>query len=290
MMTQSKLKNIDYQSIAKLFSPVYIDHIANNDLQQIDWLVENCKNYYHEYEAFTLKEAYSYFYKLLLKHYKNEYVYKNLIYKNLILKNHKIDECVSIPEFSVGFSKADLAVFNGTSSVYEIKSDKDSTDRLSTQIADYKKFFEFVNVVVSEKHLNKVKTIVSEDVGIFIISANNKIINVREPISNIKNLDLKTLFYSLRKNEYMTIILKKYGFIPDVPNTLIFKECYNLFKLIDLDELHSFVVEILKTRSMKSAQIDLIGKLPESLKSISLSKRYNKRKCDNIIKVIETLY
>lgn len=48
-----------------------------------------------------------------------------------------------IPEFNVGASKADLAVFNGTSTVYEIKSEIDSTERLKSQMGDYENFLNF---------------------------------------------------------------------------------------------------------------------------------------------------
>ena len=47
-----------------------------------------------------------------------------------------------INEFRVCNSKADIAIINGKSTVYEIKSKYDSLDRLESQIADYKKVFD----------------------------------------------------------------------------------------------------------------------------------------------------
>ncbi|WP_265131246.1 sce7726 family protein [Chryseobacterium oranimense] len=287
MKIETKLNNSDYASIAKLFSPVYFDHMANQNEDEIEVLINSFKNYCKDVESFTLKNAYSYFYKLLLKNYKNEYIFKNLIFKDLILKNHKIYDCVSIPEFNVGLSKADLAVFNGTSTVYEIKSDKDSTERLSSQINDYLNFFEFLNVVISERHLKKVKSIIPSQVGILLISGTGRIDIYREAKSNIENITHRGLFNSLRRNEYLSIIQKQFGIVLDTPNTKIFTESYNLFQEINIKEAHFKVVDVLKLRNFKQDHIDLIKKIPDSLKSISLGKRYNKKKCDNILMFLD---
>lgn len=290
MKIETKLNNSDYASIAKLFSPVYFDHMANQNEKEIEFLINTFKNYCTDIENFTLKNAYSYFYNLLLKNYRNEYIYKNVIFKDLILKNHKIHDCVSIPEFNVGLSKADLAVFNGTSTVYEIKSDKDSTERLFSQINDYLNFFEFLNVVISEKHLKKVKSIIPSHVGILLISGKGRIVVYRAAESNIKNITHRVLFNSLRKNEYLSIIHKHFNITVDIPNTRIFTECYNLFKKINIENAHFHVVEALKLRNFKPEHIDLIKNFPNSLKSISLGKRYNKRKCENISMFLDRNY
>lgn len=290
MKIETKLNNSDYASIAKLFSPVYFDYMANQNEGEIENLINNFKSYCKDIESFTLKNAYSYFYKLLLKNYKNEYIFKNLIFKDLILKNHKIYDCVSIPEFNVGLSKADLAVFNGTSTVYEIKSDKDSTERLHSQITDYLSFFEFLNVVISEKHLKKVKSIIPSHVGILLISGTGRIDIHREAESNIENITHRGLFNSLRRNEYLSIIQKQFEITVNTPNTKIFTECYNLFLEMNIQDAHFNVVESLKLRNFGQEHIDLIKKFPDSLKSISLGKRYNKKKCDNISMFLDRNY
>ncbi|MDG4869606.1 hypothetical protein P8631_16605, partial [Guyparkeria sp. 1SP6A2] len=87
MKIVTKLNNSDYAVIAKLFSPVYFDHLANQNEKEIGFLIDSFKNYCKDVDCFTLRSAYSHFYKLLLKNYKNEYVFKNLIFKDLILKN-----------------------------------------------------------------------------------------------------------------------------------------------------------------------------------------------------------
>lgn len=290
MKIESKLNNSDYASIAKLFSPIYIDHFANNQFKEIDKLVEVFKSYISFKKDFTILDCYNRVYKILEKNYKNEYVFKNFIFRKLILSNHEMSSCVAIPEFNVDSSKADLAVFNGTSTVYEIKSDIDTTERLASQLNDYNRFFEHINVVISEKHLEKVKKIITDNVGIYILTLDNKIIKDRDSTSNMNNIYHKSLFYSLRKPEYLYIIKSKFGFEPDMPNTLIFDYCFDLFKKIDINEAHDLTLQALKQRLLKKEQVDLIKELPDSLKTISLTKRYNRVKCENILQNIHKIY
>ncbi|GEN76913.1 sce7726 family protein [Chryseobacterium hagamense] len=290
MKIKSKLNKSDYIQISKLFSTASFNSFASQDEEKINTIVNTFKEYCIDYHEFTLAQAYVTFYKLLAKKYKNEYVYKNIVLKDIILKNHHIKDCITIPEFNVNKSKADLAVFNGTSTVYEIKSEIDSTDRLKSQMSDYESFFEFLNVVISQRHLSKVKRIVPFAVGIYVLDDKCKIILEREATSNLSNITHKSLFYALRKPEYLYIIERKFGYIPKIPNTQIFAYCYGLFCSIEIEEAHNLVIEALRLRQFKDEQINLISLLPESLKPISFTKRYNKSNCDNIINSLKILH
>lgn len=290
MKIKSKLNKSDYIQISKLFSTASFNSFALQDEEKINTIVNTFKEYCIDYHEFTLAQAYVTFYKLLAKKYKNEYVYKNVVLKDIILKNHHIKDCITIPEFIVNKSKADLAVFNGTSTVYEIKSEIDSTDRLKSQMSDYESFFEFLNVVISQRHLSKVKRIVPFAAGIYVLDDNCKIILEREATSNLSNITHKSLFYALRKPEYLYIIERKFGYIPKIPNTQIFAYCYGLFCTVEIEEAHNLVIEALRLRQFKDEQINLISSLPESLKPISFTKRYNKSNCDNIINSLTILH
>lgn len=77
-----------------------------------------------------------------------------------------------IPELFVdGFSRrADLVMANGKLSVFEIKSPRDSLDRLDGQVESYCKFFEQVTVVCAPKHLAGVMARAPETVGVWTIN------------------------------------------------------------------------------------------------------------------------
>ncbi|ALR31245.1 hypothetical protein ATE47_12260 [Chryseobacterium sp. IHB B 17019] len=290
MKIKSKLCKSEFIQISKLFSPANFNYLALQDEDKINSIVNTFKSLCLEYPEFTLEKAYTEFYKVLSKKYKNEYIFKNIIFKDVILKNHNINDCVTVPEFYVGKSKADLAVFNGVSTVYEIKSEIDTTERLFSQLADYSSFFEFVNVVTCEKHLKKVEKIVSTEVGILIIDSLNKVHIYKEAVSNFQNITHKSLFYALRKNEYINLIVDCYGPIPIMPNTKIFNYCFDLFKEINIEAAYKRTLYYLKRRSLKKEHIELISELPTSLKSMTIQHGYNKKKCENIKRNIQKVF
>ena len=211
---------------------------------------------------------------------------KNIVFKDVILKNHSLQDCVTIPEFHVGKSKADLAVFNGVSTVYEIKSEIDTIDRLSSQLSDYSTFFEYINIVTCEKHVKKVENLISENIGIIIIDNLNKVNVYKKATTNVANITHKSLFYSLRKAEYINVITHCHGPIPIMPNTKIFNYCFELFQSIDIKEAYELTLYYLKKKNLKPEHLQLIHKLPFSLKSMTIQHGYNKKKCDNIIENI----
>ena len=98
--------------------------------------------------------------KLLGKYYPNEWFVKNVLRKKRI-KNHSF-----VFEFPINNSRADAVEIGKKLSCYEIKTKYDSLDRLSRQIEDYAKFFEYVYVVCSSDKVNKVTDIIPEYCGI----------------------------------------------------------------------------------------------------------------------------
>lgn len=77
---------------------------------------------------------------------RDEYIYRSAITKKILLGKHSLRTASMLNEFRVGNSKADLVILNGTATVYEIKSERDSLARLVNQIKDYKRVFSAVNV------------------------------------------------------------------------------------------------------------------------------------------------
>ncbi len=67
--------------------------------------------------------------------------------------------------------RADLIVVNGKLSVFEIKSERDTLDRLDGQISSYQNFFEEVTVVCATKHKCNVEAQVPQNVGIWLIDS-----------------------------------------------------------------------------------------------------------------------
>jgi hypothetical protein len=79
----------------------------------------------------------------ILRHsYRAEYVYKAEVANRIVFGRHSPRTASLQVEFPVSNSIVDVAVFNGTSTAYEIKTEYDSERRLSTQPRDYLKVFD----------------------------------------------------------------------------------------------------------------------------------------------------
>jgi hypothetical protein len=64
---------------------------------------------------------------------RNEYVYRAAITKNILFGKHSIRTASMLNEVRSGDCKADVVILNGTASVYEIKSERDSSHGLPTR-------------------------------------------------------------------------------------------------------------------------------------------------------------
>lgn len=70
-----------------------------------------------------------------------------------------------------GQCRADIAVINGHLVGYEIKSDQDSLRRLPTQIDAYSAVFDKASVIVGERHICAVKSLIPEWWGVILATA-----------------------------------------------------------------------------------------------------------------------
>ena len=78
-------------------------------------------------------------YNVLKTNYCNEYIYKNTITNELLLKKYNLGTTILLNEFVVNKSIADLILVNEEPILYEIKTALDNTERLDSQVGDYKK-------------------------------------------------------------------------------------------------------------------------------------------------------
>ena len=102
--------------------------------------------------------------------FRDDYVYRAAITEKILLGRHNLNTATLLNEVRAGLCKADVVVINGTSTAYEIKSERDSLVRLKNQLENYRKVFAAVNVVVSKSHLSEVLQIATEDVGVITLS------------------------------------------------------------------------------------------------------------------------
>lgn len=277
-------------SLSYLFTPKILNSFINlnqNTTKLFNIVQELDLNDFVSHNT-TLKELFEGSYKQLLKNYRNEYVFKNAIAQKILIGRHSIKSSSLFAELRVETSKADVAIFNGTSHVYEIKTDLDNFERLENQIQNYKKVFEYVNIVSVEAKVNTIKSLVDDDIGIIVLTDQYTLSPVRKAKSRLKKLDKEALFNMLRKDEYLKIIKDHFGCIPNVPNTKIYSASKELFTTLSVEQAHKEVLRSLKTRKNHKNLIENIKKFPDSLKIAIIEADLNIQQQQEFLEVLNT--
>ncbi|OHX22133.1 hypothetical protein BI344_05250 [Chromobacterium sphagni] len=221
------------------------------------------------------------------KHYRYEYVYKNSIATKIAINRHSPNTTTSILEFQVNKSKADLVIVNGTSSVYEIKTEYDSFDRLNSQIADYKKVFDKINIVTHEGGIDRVAAIVDETVGLIYLDNKMRLKMIKAPESNISNIDQLSIFHCLRQGEYLKILKELKDFEPQVPAHLIYGVCKEKFLELTVEQAHLGMVKCLKIRGKTPGLSKFINCLPRSLRVLGLAGEMSVGQQERLLQAME---
>lgn len=220
-------------------------------------------------------------YLLLLEKYQCEYVYKNIITNELFLEKHDPEKSYITSEFPCADTKADLVIFNKTSTVYEIKTPLDSFEKLDRQIQQYSRMFDKIYLVTSDSNKHKALTILPDHVGILYLSKYMKIHTFRKALSNKNNVDPETIFSCLRKTEYLTAISMELGITLNEPSGLIWRKANSLFCKINPCTAHDLMVSMINNRNDYNKKSFIINSMPSSLSHLCIqlqgSKPYYKR-------------
>lgn len=208
----------------------------------------------------------------LRRSYRSEAVYKSQIVKEYLLAYKATETTKIFGEFRTGNSKIDLLLVNGVSKAFEIKTELDSPERLTTQLSDYQKFFEEIYLVVNYKQAEKyLKNTADNGVGLIIYDENGQLETGKQSSINYDLLDTRTMFGSLRKAEYSSIIIEHFGKLPIQNHTQFFKECVKLGELIPKQQLAQMVNERLKARKINKQSYLEIARIPADLHFLSAS-------------------
>lgn len=108
--------------------------------------------------------------------------------------------------------RADVLVVANHTHAYEIKSDFDKLNRLPEQLKDYKKTFDFVTVVTTKPHLQKVKKMLGKNDGLIIIS-DQGVDEIKIPKRN-KRIERRNLVSMCSKAVLAHYLGVSYGALP----------------------------------------------------------------------------
>lgn len=276
------------RSLSRIFSTPVFKEIACSGTN--DYLLVKLKKYDQQLSVspgMLVKDVLENAYGYLGKNYRNEYVYKNTILNNILLGRHSVRTATMLNEFKIGNSIADTVIINGTSTVYEIKTELDSPDKLQKQLEDYKKAFMKVYLVthysVAQKYLALIK---ESSVGLLSLSGRFNLTTLKEADEDFGSLSNDAMIKAMRKQEYSAVIKEYCGAVPTVPNIKFFSACLEIAASIDTIELHSMFMKQLRKRVPAEAGMLESQELPKELKHVCLSINPNKKQYDNLIEFL----
>lgn len=204
-------------------------------------------------------------YNFLRSFYRNEYFYKNTIFNRHVLGKRSLRTTTALQELRVGRSLADVVVINGQATVYEIKSEFDSFQRLSSQLQDYYKMFGYVYIVTSESQLEAaLKFTEGTPTGVYVVTRQEYLSERKKAIWDNRYFCKMEMYRTLRKYEREAVIQQCGHHLPDVAPVYYFQACYQLWEQIPMTTLHR---EFLKQLKQRQQPIQGLKQLPYEVRS-----------------------
>ena len=254
--------------LARSFSPIVMNSLIDDGRSSyLADVLEGCGMIRELDLTMKLSQFLEHLYHLIAKFYRNEYVYKNAIVNKILLGKYSLNTSSILTEFRIGDRKADVVILNGTSIAYEIKTECDSFDRLKDQLSAYARAFDRVNVITSNSQLTSLEKFLPAEIGVLELTSDYTIRTVRGGQSLKARVSPEFIFNSLRKPEYLGIVESVYGYVPNVPNTHIYKSCLELFSKLSPEVAHDLMVQVLRRRGNKELLEELIFSVPSSLRA-----------------------
>lgn len=270
----------DYSS---LFTRSEINRVLNKDLSSINQKVKRYDENLPD-KGISYLNYYRYIYKVLGEHYPNEYIYKNEFLNKWVRKELGNTDSIIFNEFRIGKAIADLAMFNGTSKVFEIKTILDKEYRLSGQITEYRKIFNEIYLIVPnsciDKYMNYDKNvgIVSFDPGY------RKFELVRESNINLAP-DKSAIMNMLHTREYKDIVRLYFGYLPEMTDFTQFQICHEYINKIPSSILNELFVNTMKRRDINNL---FFNKINSELNQVCLSMNLDKKRRGRLVSNLNT--
>ncbi|WP_146071748.1 sce7726 family protein [Cryobacterium sp. Y50] len=202
---------------------------------------------------------------------RDDYVYRVAVTQRIALGRHNLRTATIVNELRARKSKADLVILNGTSTAYEIKSERDSFSRLAGQIADYRAVFASVYVVTSPMQACAALSITPNDVGVLVLSSRFRLQVERQAIDQPERVDPLSILDTLRVQEAIDVASDAGIDFPNVPNTQRWHVLREIFASLGSRTVHDATVRVLRTSRSRAELEPYLKELPLSLRAAALA-------------------
>jgi len=276
--SQNQLR--DYSSV---FSRSAVETMLQGDYSILEYKIGRYDIGWKKKKNATYLQYVKHIYKVIESSYQNEYVYKNAFLNAWLFKEIGSSQSKIFSEFRVGNAIADLAMFNGISKAFEIKSELDSDKRLKLQIENYKKAFNEVYLVVPESKYAYYKS-QDKSIGIITYNKQNKDFDLAREAKTNFNICASTIMHILKTAEYKAIIKSYYGQLPSMTSFTMFDKCFGLLSKIPTEELNTLFVEQMKKRAIHNSFSQRYNK---ELNQLCLALNLDRNNRDKLIKSLQ---
>lgn len=277
-----------YRLLGRMFTrPVFTSMASTGDWKQgLSFLLD--AGALRRGPSRKLRDVFESAWGILRASYRNEYVYKTEIANRIVFGRHSPRTTTLQIEFPVGRSIADVAVFNGTSTAYEVKTEFDSARRIATQTADYLKVFDRIFVVSHPSIAGEYKNVIDSHVGLLAMERCGSLRLIRDATPNRERISVPTTFRCLRRKEYVSIAEQISGGSIDAPNGSIGTICENHFNSLAPGEAHDFFVRAMRLRRTDKNTVAFISELPQSLRALGYATPLSQRQREKALAVLCT--
>jgi hypothetical protein len=176
------------------------------------------------------------------------------VWRWLEVTHHGDPNALMLDELGIlnGATRVDIAVINGQIEGYELKSERDTLERLPAQRELYNKVIDRISLVVAENHRKAADEIIPEWWGLAVASSRGGVVEVtweRPPEMN-PELNAAMLASLLWRDEALAV-LERYGVTRGVrskPREVLYER---IAVALDLDMVRAEVRTALKVRAVR---------------------------------------
>jgi hypothetical protein len=276
-------RRIEAERLATAFSTRVVRALSSADpssvAPRLSWLATAVDGD----QGATLGSAFDRAFEVLGRDYRNEYYFKSQLVSKIVFGRHSPRTSSALIELPMGKSCADMMIINGTSTIYEIKTDFDDFSRLTGQLADYCTRADRVNVVVSEAKASAAERSLSESIGVIAVRKRGQLTTVREGISHLWQIDTDQLFQLLRTNEAARIVQRTHRYEATGPSGLAWPLMRELFSELPVEVAHRETLIELRSRGQVACRLTSTPTFPASLRCLAYAAELSTRGSERLL-------
>jgi hypothetical protein len=148
----------------------------------------------YNFSNYSKPELHSIINEILTKGFKGESALKSKLVKMFAEKN-----VTAAFEMRVNSSRIDFITINGDTKSFEIKSSIDNLTKLTKQVSDYEKVFEYNFIAIDKRHLLSAIELLPENYGIYVLEKGKLIRKKEAKLNKLLDSEMQLKLFTKRE-------------------------------------------------------------------------------------------